>query len=144
MVQNQGIDVYLAPCSDIDKRYQQYDVPALSPNFTGDPNEVYIQAVDGERFMVVTDLLKDFDMKGAGHLYFTYEIDQSRNGTGRGSYSTSSQLQSSIPKGTNLKGRSVLNTYHKKVDGTWSKCGFTFASLVIGKSPATPKSRIPC
>lgn len=50
MVQNQGIDVYLAPYSDINERYQQHEVPIGSPNWTGDPNEVYIEAVDGERF----------------------------------------------------------------------------------------------
>ena len=83
MVQNQGIDVYLAPYSDINGRYEQHAVPLGSSAFTNDPNEIYIEAVDGERFTIVGDLLKDFDMKGAEHLYFTYEMDQSRGSSRR-------------------------------------------------------------
>ena len=82
MVQDQGLDVYLAPFADITKRYQQHAVPAGSPNFTGDPNEVYIEAIDGERFIIVVDLMKWFDMGGATHLRILHEIDQSRDASG--------------------------------------------------------------
>jgi hypothetical protein len=77
MVQNQGIDVYLAPFDDYTRRYQQHTVPAASPNFKNDSNEVYIEAADGERFLVMVELLKDFDAKGGTHLSIEYEVDES-------------------------------------------------------------------
>jgi hypothetical protein len=140
MVQNQGIDVYLAPYSDINGRYQQHAVPLGSPAFTEDPNEVYIQAVDGERFTVVVDVLKDFDMKGAKHLYCTYEIDQPINGSGSGHCNSLSTIRASQPRGTNLKGRDMLSSFMKKVDGVWCRCGMTFTSLKIGNRPCFPIS----
>jgi hypothetical protein len=135
MVQDQGLDVYLAPFGNIVNRYEQHAVPAGSPNFTGNPNEVYIEAVDGERFSLAVDLLKDFDMKGATHLRILQEIDQARNGSGRVTYESSEALKSHRPGETNLKGRHVLDTTSRKMNGAWSRCGFVFASLVMGNIP---------
>jgi len=56
MVQDQGIEVYLAQFSDIANRYKEYPVPTASPSLTGDANEVYVEAPDGERFMIVVRL----------------------------------------------------------------------------------------
>jgi hypothetical protein len=140
MVQHQGIDVYLAPYSDINGRYEQHAVPLGSPAFTNDPNEIYIEAVDGERFTVVVDLLKDFEMKGARHLYLSYEIDQPVGGSATSRYNSLPVLRASQPAGTNLKGRDMLSVLSKKVGGIWCTCGFTFATLKIGKCPCFPKS----
>jgi hypothetical protein len=38
--------------------------------FTGDANEVYIEAVDGERF----NILKKFDIKDGTHLRVKYQV----------------------------------------------------------------------
>jgi hypothetical protein len=132
MVQNQGMDVYLAPFSDISERCEQHAVPLGSPAFTNDPNEVYIEAVDGERFIIVGDPLKDFDMKGAEHLRLNYEIDQSRGSSGRVDCLSLSELNDGTPQGTNLQGRWSRGTTTRKVDGAWSKCGFVFATLETG------------
>jgi len=140
MVQDQGLDVYLAPFGNINERYQQHAAPLESPSYTGDPNEVYIEAVDGERFMIVIDLLKDFDMRGAGDLYLRYKIDQPRGGGTTGCCRSLSTLKASQPTGTNLKGREALSVLTKKVDGVWSKCGIIFASLKIGISPRSSKT----
>lgn len=135
MVQDQGLDVYLAPCSDITQRYRQHAVPVGSPNFTGDPNEVYIEAVNGERFIIVVDLMKWFDMKGATHLCIRYDIDQARDASARQNVESIRELQSGRPKEMVLKGRHTLDSMSRKVDGAWSMCGFTFASLVMGNAP---------
>jgi hypothetical protein len=86
MVQNQGIDVYLAPFSDQTKPYPQHGIPVISPNFTGDPNEVYIQAVDSERFVILVDFMQDFNMYGAEHVKIKWEIDQDRGANGCSDY----------------------------------------------------------
>jgi hypothetical protein len=134
MVQDQGLDVYLAPFGNITNRYQQHSVPAGSPNFTGDPNEVYIEAVDGERFIIVTDLMKWFDMKGATHLCITYDIDQARGASGRACYRSLTELEARRPVEMRLKGRQILESTSRKMDGAWSWCGFVFASLVMGNA----------
>jgi hypothetical protein len=135
MVQNQGIDVYLAPFSDLTKPYLQHSVPRASPNFTGDPNEVYIEAVDGERFGVVLGLMKDFSMYGAEHLYVQWEVDQDRGASRRVSHYTLPELEGGKPRGSALKGRCTYKTITRKTDGVWMQCGFAFAPLNIGKGP---------
>jgi hypothetical protein len=134
MVQNQGIDVYLAPFRDINERYQQHGVPLGSPAFTNDPNEVYIQAVDGERFMIVVDFMEYFDMKGAEHLYIRPQLDTSYGGETASHYCTLSDLKKRLSRGTDLEGRYTHKTSSRKIDGTWTLCGVAFASLTIGNA----------
>lgn len=72
MVQDQGIEVYLALFGDITRRYKEYPVPATSPGFTGNPNEVYIEAVDGERFVIVADTWKLSDVKEGRYIHHAF------------------------------------------------------------------------
>jgi hypothetical protein len=58
-LQDQGLNVYL-----------KHTAPAGSSVFTGDANEVYIEAVDGERF----NILKKFDIKDSTHLRVKYQV----------------------------------------------------------------------
>lgn len=135
MVQNQGIDAYLAPFADITKPYQQHGVPTASPAFIGDFNEVYIEAVDGERFAVVVDLMEDFDMHGAEYLCIVIHLDQDRGKDAHSCHATLSKLEAGVPRATALKSRSIHSTINRKMDGSWMTCGFTFKPLVIGKYP---------
>jgi len=135
MVQDQGIDVYLAPFNNVKRRYPQHGVPAISPNFTGDPNEVYIEAVDGERFVVVLDLMKDFNMYGADHLYIEWYVDEDHDAGGRVDHYHLSELKAGKSRGKALKGRLTYEIINPKIDGVWKTCGFTFAALDIGNEP---------
>jgi hypothetical protein len=137
MVQDQGLDVYLAPFGNINERYQQHAVPEGSPAFTGDPNEVYIEAVDEERFIIVANLLEDLETKGATHLQFNHEIDQARDASGTTTCMSLTELERQGSKHMNLKGRHTMATTIRKVDGAWSRCGFVFAFLVMGTFPAS-------
>jgi hypothetical protein len=47
--------------------------------FTGSPNEVYIEALDGEDFTVVIDLMKDFDYMGVKRFRIVCEIASSQD-----------------------------------------------------------------
>lgn len=78
MVQNQGIDVRVAPYSGTNnfERYQQYTMPANSLHFSGDPNEVYIEANDGERLVIVLDLLPYYQPNGSDFIWVELEVDQ--------------------------------------------------------------------
>lgn len=130
MVQDQGFDVYLAPFSDITKRYPEYTVPANFPVLTRDANEVYIEAVDGERFVIVVDLLKNFNARQGKMLVIGYDAD--------GEKCTSNVMLNELlitkPRGSRLKGRKVLSSTARKVDGRWVACGFAFAPLRMGTS----------
>jgi len=131
MVQDQGIDVYLAPYSDITKRYPEHTIPDTSPVFSGNANEVYIEAVDGERFIIVVDLLEDFDAKGSKRLKTEYIIDGGGS-TGNSSYP---ELAKRTRKRARLQGREVVENEVKKIDGRWVDCGYTFAQLKMGTVP---------
>lgn len=133
MVQDQGLDVYLAPLDDITRRYQQHAVPRASPNFNDDPNEVYIEAVDGERFAVMVDLMEDFDMKGT-HLNFNHKIDQDYSTT---QYQSWSELADLTLRNTNSRGRSTFEEVVRREDGDWVDCGFVFSSLSMGNDCST-------
>jgi hypothetical protein len=128
MVQDQGIDVYLAPHSDTTKRYPEHAVPSTSPVFSSNANEVYIEAVDGERFVIVVDLLKDFDAKGSKNLKIDYGID----GGGTMGQSSYPQPAKCVRKHARLRGRDIAETEVRKIDGRWVRCGYTFAQLNMG------------
>lgn len=133
MVQHQGIDVYVAPHAAINKRYPEHAVPVTSPAYTGDPNEVYIEAVDDERFVVVMDLMDSFDPGDTEAVQITYLIDHDDElHNGECTNRTLSTLKASRPRGYDLKGRYIYQDTHRHVGEEWFKCGFTFASLQMG------------
>jgi hypothetical protein len=131
MVQDRGLDVYLAPFDNIEGRYLEHAVPTRSAAFTGNPNGVYIEAVNGERFAVVLDLLPSFDIKGGTHLRIIYAIEQSRDKNSRACYIDLPSLQASAPSGSTVKGRKALIAMDMKVHG----CGFVFSPLKTGMIP---------
>lgn len=128
MVQSQGIDVYLAPFSDITKRYPEYAVPIDSPAHTNDPNEVYIEAVDGERFAIVVDLLEHFDRQQSKMLKISVIVD---GDICSAAYEYNELGQMKLGD-TPIKGRDVTTWTKRKIDGRWVKCGLIFAPLEIG------------
>jgi hypothetical protein len=132
MVQDRGLDVYLAPFDNIEGRYLEHAVPTRSSAFTGNPNEVYIEAVNSERFAVVIDLLQDFDVKGGTHLRIIYAIEQSRDNNSRGCYIDLPSLQARAPPGPTVKGRKALIAMDMKVHGAYPSCGFVFSPLKTG------------
>jgi hypothetical protein len=116
MVQHQCNDVYLAPFGNPEGRYREYAAPVDSPVYTGDPNEVWIEAVDGERFVIVVDLLNGFDPKGSKALQIHRRVND-------GSYSSVQDyplLRWCVPDGVDLQGRYKRDTEARKVDGRWS------------------------
>jgi hypothetical protein len=133
MVQDRGFDVYLAHFDDPSQRYPEHVVPTSSSVFTGDANEAYIEAVDGERFIVVVDLLNDFDIKGGSHLRIQYHMEQARGKTSRALYACLPSLHAKAQGEHDVMGREVLDEMDMKVRGAWSRCGFVFAPLQTGK-----------
>jgi hypothetical protein len=128
MVQSQGVDVYITPYIDITRRYKEYSVPATSPGFTGNTNEVYIEAVDGERFAVVVDLKDDYDAKGGDRLIIKSRFDETVEAW-RHSYGP---LSEDVPTGSGLKGRCIIEETDRQVGGSLVKCGYAFAPLKTG------------
>jgi hypothetical protein len=128
MVQHQGIDVYLAPLGNPDGRYREYAAPVDSPVYTGDPNEVWIEAVDGERFVIVVDLLNGFDRRGSKALQIHRRVNDDWYSSVQGYW----LLRRPVPDGVDLQGRETRDTEARKVDGRWVKCGYAFGRLEIG------------
>lgn len=118
MVKQQGVDVYLAPFGREDQRYPEHSPPAGSSHANVNNKEVYIEAVDGERFVLVVDLTKDFDSKGSPMLRIQYGIDSKHEFTGQwnmtGIY-TYEKLRKNASNVANLKGRTVVSSEYKKI-----------------------------
>jgi len=129
MVQSHGIDVYLTPFGNPDKRYPEHAIPPTSPAFTRDPNEVYVEAANGERFIVVVDLLNDFQDRGSDFL--SYERQFQDNSYHQ--FLSYGSLKLNMPPGSELKGRHIDNQCVRKIEGRWSKCGYVFGRLETGK-----------
>lgn len=138
MVKQQGIDVYLAPFGKIDQRYPEHPSPTGPTSTTPNNKEVYIEAVDGERFLLVVDLTNDFDAKGSPILNVSYGLDSTREFTGRwnmiGTY-TYKELREDASSMADLKGRRVVPWQKKTIGGQWVECGFAFSPLSMGNSP---------
>jgi hypothetical protein len=128
MVQSQGVDVYITPYSDITRRYKEYSIPTASPSFTGNSNEVFIEAVDGERFAVVVDLDDDFDAKGGDRLIIRTRFDETVEAW-RHSYGP---LSGDVPTESSLKGRCIIEETDRHINGSLVRFGYTFAPLKIG------------
>jgi hypothetical protein len=128
MVQAQGIDVYLAPFSDSTKRYKEYLIPVTSPSFTSDTNEVYIEAVDGERFVVVVDVGVGFDAKGSDGLVIRYQVDESATITPLG------YQADEVATASGLKvARPVHYQTHRFIHHYRMQSGYTFSPLQMGQ-----------
>ncbi|GAB7326991.1 hypothetical protein MBLNU13_g10939t3 [Cladosporium sp. NU13] len=125
MVQDQGIDVYLPPYNDDNKRFPEHKIPTTSPAFTGKLNEVYIEAVGGERFTIVVKVLEDFDTKGGKGFLFGFI-------TG-GKWHFSRHCHP-VPTEVPCKTRTFpycgsVSSETKKIDERWVESGFRFARL---------------
>jgi hypothetical protein len=132
MVQDQGLNVYLAPARDFTRPYPQLVSREGTSSFTDDPNEVYIEAVDNERFVVIVDLLPDFDFMGAKNLRFLCELDDSQGTTGCAGLGDLEDFESRVPEDSGLMGRHLFTEMTRKVDGKWSDCAITFGRLETG------------
>lgn len=136
MVQNQGIEVYLTPLLDISKRYKEFPVPATSPSFTGNDNEAYIEAVDGERFMIVVDINEQFQEQGGARLRIECFLD--------GEFVCKQVvphvvLREGIPPGYTRKGQYINDRAEMYIDGSLIRCGYAFASLLMGTFCTLPR-----
>ena len=134
MVQDQGLDVYLVPFSDMSKRFRQHVLPTTSPSFTGDRNEVYIEAADDVRFAIVVDLLPHFDFKGFKHLRIIYELDGASGTIGCATYRDFKGFRYERPRRSPLQGRYTFSSVTHQVGGDWSNCAFSSGSLKTGNN----------
>jgi hypothetical protein len=135
MVKQQGIDVYLAPYGKGYQRYPEHPAPVSSSSAVANSKDVYIEAVDGERFILVIDLMNDFDAKGSPMLRVDYGLDSSHELTGRwsltGTY-TYEKLREIVSGRSDLKGRETVASQWQKIGEQWFECGFVFSPLEIG------------
>jgi hypothetical protein len=135
MVRNQGINVYLAPFDDISNVFREYPVTATSPGFTANATEAYIEAVDGERFVVVVDLGEEFEAKGSARLRIECFIDGEFISKQVSPYVL---LKEDAPPGSDLKGRYINSRADLHVDGHRVECGYAFSPLLMGTLPILP------
>lgn len=129
MVQSSGITVSVRRSED-KTPYREYAVPIASQKYTGNPNEVYIEAVDGERFEVFAAIAPDFPFMNSPHIMLDFRVEDNV-----WSSHYRSKGVSTVGKVTQLvkKPSIVQETVKKMQDGQWKSCNFQFSRLTIGK-----------
>lgn len=119
--------MYLERYSD-GARYNEFTAPPGTPNYTGDPNEKYIEATTVERLQIVVKLLRGFDFMGSPRVRVNYHVDQ-----GKPAVHTLSKNkgQSASPPDRSHRERS-LGVIRKFIEGQYMTCGLTFGELKSG------------
>nr|OQO21471.1 hypothetical protein B0A51_08850 [Rachicladosporium sp. CCFEE 5018] len=128
MVVCNGIEVYIARKSD-GQRYAEYTPPAGSPAYTGNPNEIYIQAREGEHFAVRRRVLPGFDFMGVTHLKTNIAI-----GEHQGAFLDHTRKE--IEAAGDAGHVTSYSSSTKYIDGMWMRCALTFSALSLGRSSA--------
>ena len=123
MVRHQGIEVYLAPFTNISGRFSEHPVSATSPS------EAYIEAVDGEPFVIVVDLGEEYEAKGSARLWTECFLDGEFMSKQVSPYVT---LRDAVPPGSDLKGRYTNSRAEVHIDGRRVKCGYAFSPVLMG------------
>lgn len=116
------------PCNDDSKRYPEHTILTTSPAFTGKLNEVYIEAVGGERFTIVVKVLEDFDTKGGKGFLFGFIT------SGKWHFSQHCHpVLTEVPRKTRtFPYCGSVSSETKKIDERWVESGFRFARLKMG------------
>lgn len=126
MVRSDNVEVYITRHKD-DRRFKEYRVPITSDKYRADPNEVYIEAVTNERFVVNVRLLRGFDWKGFPNVRITYDIDG--NSYVGFLYKNPSNVAQEDRR------RDQLAEVDQNVGGSKVVCGLAFGELEIGMLP---------
>ena len=130
MVQSDRIEVRLVRHSD-STRYTEYALPPhISTALTGTGNEVYIEAVAGERFAIELKLLRGFKFKDHPKVLVQYFLD----GDKCISTNLSKRKHQDAEPGTRSQLEDTLSTSRCFIDGQWMVCGLAFGELSMGKS----------
>lgn len=123
---NNGIEVFLVRCND-NTRYQEYTIPAGSPEYTGKQDKAYIEVVAGERYKIVTKVPKKFSFNRTSHLEIEYSVD--------GGKSVLTQVpREAVQKAPGRTGfyEDSYESISGSFDGAWRNCGLTFAAVLRG------------
>ena len=133
MVQSNGVEVCVRRFED-KTPYREYAAPTASPKYSGHPNEVYIEAIDEERFEIFTNISPEFSFMDAPHIKIKVQLED--NVASRSYRAKDASIAGNvIPL---AKKPSYTRTMVKKMkDGEWKNCAFAFSRLSIGMSAPT-------
>jgi hypothetical protein len=129
MVQEQGISVYIVRYSD-GSRYREYPVPTSSPSYTGNRNEVYIEAVDGERFIIIADTCNESDTEGSERLQISCQVDSGDDSAGP--WRCGFARPQNVPSKSTVEGRYIHRNCERQIQDGGVTYGYTFVPLQIG------------
>jgi len=74
MVKSQGVEVYLVRYED-NHRYPEYECPSPYEEAQHTPNEVYVEAITGERYAIAFVLTRDFNFRGSPEVKLRCRFD---------------------------------------------------------------------
>ena len=121
-----GLHVYLQP-HGTDLQYTEHEAPRGSPIYTGNARERCIEAITGQRFVMVVELPPEFSFKGSSHIQMTYDVGDGKHGFKRCCASEEIILGKSFKDIASTC--RVLSNGTWQDAGVWQEIGFVFGEL---------------
>jgi len=128
MVQHKGVKVTIVRHHD-KQPYNEYKPKKTAAVGHRKVKTTYIEAVSGERFAVLVEILPGFNFRSSKHLQITAAIDECVES----SWTIDAKDLKGSTAAASLEDRRVVwDSEERLIDGKWNSYGLTFAPLKIG------------
>lgn len=128
MVQFKHVKVTVIRYDD-KKPYHEYRIAQNATMRARNTKEAYVEAVSGERFAVVVEVLPAFDFKSAPFVRIKVAIDGLNS---KHLYIRQADVNGTHDSATSKKECRVQEDCTREIDGRWMRCGLVFAELQLG------------
>lgn len=136
MVKSRGVEAYLVRYDD-NVRYAEHDYPATAQEAMSTSTEVYVEAVEDERYAIVVVLTPDFKFGRSPYVKIRRELD----------YSATQVLLRVKTVQESLRSKGFFEYKYDsapvQIEGTWKKCELNFNRLQIGMSTQSFTDTVP-
>ncbi|GAB7326912.1 hypothetical protein MBLNU13_g10878t1 [Cladosporium sp. NU13] len=127
MVKHKGVKVTIVRYHD-KQPYNEYKPKKKATAGHRKAKTTYIEAVSGERFAVVVEILPGFNFKSSRHLQITAAVDECV----QSSWTIDAKDVNGPTAATTVEDRQVVwDSEERLIDGKWNSYGLTFAALKI-------------
>ena len=124
-----GIEVQIKPYGSNDA-YFEYKAKSTSSHYAKGRNEIFIEAVTDERYVVRVIVWPVCQWGKSRDLWVDYELDG-------GDVQRRTILSRPQSAGQNVT--DTLSSFEKYIDGTYTRCGLTFAPSLIGTTTSVER-----
>lgn len=135
MVKSRGVEAYLVRYDD-NVRYAEHDYPATAQEAMSTSTEVYVEAVEDERYALFVVLTPEFDFRRSPEVKIRWKLDNSARRT----VLTTKEIRASFRSEGHYKYK--VDAIPVQMGGRWKLCGLNFNGLHIGTSTSGTNVRL--